>query len=406
MSSNPLVSVCIPTYNHGKYIRETIISVLNQDFQNIEIVITDDCSTDDTVDVVRSIADERIRLFRHGRNMGPSVAANNNIAHANGEFICLLPSDDLFEPNKISRQLREFDRTPNVGAVFSHMRYIDEDGAPLERDTSDMPRLKGPCREPALRYFFHKGNCLAAPTAMIRRDVLHRVGLVDPRLLQTQDFELWIRLCLLFDVSMVDEELVAYRIRSRQANMDANTPDKSARIHWELPRILENFLSWTDRNLFLRVFPEGQAHLDRGLSLRSALALLALQSPSGWTRSFGIEALYRELGDPRAAAALDRAGYRFPDFFRLLAEVDPMRAKAVEEAAVRLTESQDSLKQVSDARDWSQSQADAWEAQAKNWEKRSMEAEIRANELATKYQEAVRPRSLMERVKSRLGVSS
>ena len=177
--------------------------------------------------------------------------------------------------------------------------------------------------------------------------------------------------------------------------MDANTPDKSARIHWELPRILENFLSWIDRDLFLRVFPEGQAHLDRGLSLRSALAVLALQSPSGWTRSFGIEALYRELGDPAAVAALDRSGYRFPDFFRLLAEVDPTRAKALEEVTVRL----------SDARDWAQSQADAWEAQAKSWEKRAKEAEIQANELAIKYREAVRPRSLIERVKSRLGVS-
>jgi glycosyltransferase involved in cell wall biosynthesis len=394
MSSHPLVSVCIPTYNHGNYIKETIDSVLSQDFQDLEIVITDDCSTDNTVDVVRSVADDRIRLYRLDRNMGPSVAANNNITHAKGEFICLLPSDDLFEPNKISRQLDEFRRTPEAGAVFSRMRFIDEEGKPLERDTTAMPRLKGLCREPVLRHFFHEGNCLDAPTAMIRRDVLHRLGPVDPRLLQTQDFELWIRLCLLFEVSMVDETLVAYRIRARQANMDANTPDKLARIHWELPRILEIFLSWTDRDLFLRVFPEAKVHLDRGLGLRSALALMALQSPASWTRSFGIEALYRELGDPAAVAALGRSGYHFPDFFRLLAEVDPTRAKALEDITQRLTSARDwaqsQAERLASARDWAQSQADAWEA--------------RAGELEVKYQEAIRPKGLVHWLRTRLGV--
>ena len=179
---------------------------------------------------------------------------------------------------------------------------------------------------------------------------------------------------------MVDETLVAYRIRARQANMDANTPDELARIHWELPRILEIFLSWTDRDLFLRIFPEAKVHLDRGLSLRSALALMALQSPASWTRSFGIEALYRELGDPAAVDALGRSGYHFPDFFRLLAEVDPTRAKALEDITQRLIS----------ARDWAQSQADAREA--------------RAGELEVKYQEAIRPKGLVHWLRTRLGV--
>ena len=227
---------------------------------------------------------------------------------------------------------------------------------------------------------------------------LHRLGPVDPRLLQTQDFELWIRLCLLFEVSMVDETLVAYRIRARQANMDANTPDK-------LPRILEIFLSWTDRDLFLRVLPEAKVHLDRGLSLRSALALMALQSPASWTRSFGIEALYRELGDPAAVDAFGRSGYHFPDFFRLLAEVDPTRAKALEDITQRLisardwaqsqadaraNELEDITQRLTSARDWAQSQADAWEA--------------RAGELEVKYQEAIRPKGLVHWLRTRLGV--
>jgi glycosyltransferase involved in cell wall biosynthesis len=360
VTQTPRVSICIPAYNHAKYINKTIMSVLEQDFQDLEIVVTDDCSTDGTVEELLTIADDRIRLFRHTHNMGPSVAANNNIENARGDFICLLPSDDLFEPHKISRQLAEFERKPELGAVFSHMRFIDETGAPLEREIAGLAYPADMDREAALRHFFYDGNCIAAPTAMIRRDVLAQVGSVDPRLLQTQDFEYWIRICLAFDIAVVEEPLVAYRIRAGQANMDANTPAKCARIHWEMPRVLERFLDLTDRDLFLRVFPEARAHLDQGLGLRGALAALALQAPSIWTRSFGIEALYRELGDPSTAAALDAAGYGFPYFFRLLAEVDPTRAIAAEE---KNTEVLDYQQQLIEARDWWRKQAENWEAE-------------------------------------------
>ncbi len=139
MAKIPRVSVCIPAYNHEKYISQTITSVLNQGIDDLEIVITDDCSSDATVSAINSINDSRIRLFRHSRNQGPSVAANNNIVNSQGEYVCFVPSDDIFLPHKISKQLAVLEEDPGIGAVFSQMQYIDEAGSLLEQKDNVSP---------------------------------------------------------------------------------------------------------------------------------------------------------------------------------------------------------------------------------------------------------------------------
>ncbi|MFL1463223.1 glycosyltransferase family 2 protein [Roseococcus sp. DSY-14] len=365
----PAVSVCIPSYNHAAYVREAIGSVLSQEVPGgLEVVVTDDASTDGTPEVIESIGDPRIRLFRSPRNRGPSVTANHNVQQARGEFVALLPSDDMFEPGKLARQLEVLRARPEVAAVFSHMRYVDERGAPLAREPAALALPRGVTRERALRTFLLEGNCFAAPTAMLRRREMLALGGFDARLLQTQDFDFWIRLCLRHEVAMVEEPLVAYRIRDAQANMDANTPAKAARLHWELPRILEHYLG-CDAALLRAAFPETAAHLDAGLSPASAVGLLALAQPHPWMRAFGVEALYRGLGDAAEAARLEAAGWGNPAFFRVLAEVDPSgtaRLQAAEQRhAAREHELADYLRQVEEARDWFRIQAERWEAAAR-----------------------------------------
>ena len=264
MPKNPRVSVCIPAYNHEKYVCETIRSVLNQGIDDLEIVITDDCSSNSTVSAINSINDNRIRLFTHSHNQGPSVAANNNIKNSCGEYICFLPSDDIFLPGKIKKQLGVLEVNPHVGAVFSHMQYIDEEGLLSERNGESLFAPQHDKREDILRQFFFEGNHLAAPTAMVRRQVLDQIGLFDPRLLQTQDYDFWIRLCLQFDINIIREPLVQYRIHSGLANTDANTPAKIARIFWELPKVLERFCALDDADLYFRVFPEARKQSQGG----------------------------------------------------------------------------------------------------------------------------------------------
>jgi len=347
MQADPLISVCIPAYNHAPFVGEAIRSVLSQAFDGeLEIVVTDDCSSDGTADVIAAFADPRIRLECNPRNLGPSATANRNIARARGRFIALLPSDDIYLPGKLARQLAAFSEQRELGSCFSWMAQIDDRGRPIER-IDPYFRPAGVTRETALRHFFFKGNLLSAPTAMIRRDLLPQDPL-DPCLWQTQDYDLWVRLCIAAPMRVLEEPLVAYRIRDNGGNMHYGSPATMARLGWEMPRVLSRFLDFPDRDLFLRVFPEAASHLACGLGQREALALIALASDFQPARNFGIEALYEALANPGSAEALENDGHGLRFFYKILGDVDPMQVTKVGLSG-ELTAEWETLKRNSEA---------------------------------------------------------
>ena len=321
--ARPRISVCIPAYNHERYIRGCINSVLGQSFTDFEIVITDDCSTDGTVDVVKSFSDPRIRLFQLARNQGPSVAANNNFREARGDFLCPLASDDLFRPEKLERQLAFLESNPQIGVAFSYMRYVDERGAEIPNHFGyQWVEVENRSRELWLRNFFYQGNSLSAPTAMIRRSVLDKIGPVDPRLLQTQDLDLWIRVCLQFDVHVIPERLIDYRVRDDQQNASSNTPFKQAQVVWELTKVFERYAAIEDRAFFDRIFPEAAKSGHENWPVKAKLAMVAMNAELPYVRAFGLNLMYELLGDEKTAAAITTSGYGFPAFFRSVGEVD------------------------------------------------------------------------------------
>ena len=114
----PTVSVIIPSYNHERFVGACIQSALNQTFQDFEIIITDDGSTDRTVKVIENFKDPRITLFKHIRNQGVCVAANNCINHARGKYIAWLSSDDEWYPEKLGVQVKISRRAPRGSRCF------------------------------------------------------------------------------------------------------------------------------------------------------------------------------------------------------------------------------------------------------------------------------------------------
>jgi len=108
MKKSPLVSVCIPVYNREEYIENTVNSVLGQTFQNFEIIIIDDGSTDNSILIIKSIQDSRIKLFQNGVNKGVVYSRNRYLEEASGNFIAMLDSDDIWAPNKLEKQLDFF----------------------------------------------------------------------------------------------------------------------------------------------------------------------------------------------------------------------------------------------------------------------------------------------------------
>ncbi|HWY12168.1 MAG TPA: glycosyltransferase family 2 protein [Bacteroidia bacterium] len=127
---NPLISICIPSYNNADYITETISSVLNQTYQNFEIIIVDDCSKDNTVELIKSIADPRIKLVVNDTNLGMHGNWNKALSLGKGEYLKLLCGDDLIYPRCLELQLKEFEKKENqdVVMVACRRKVIRSDG--------------------------------------------------------------------------------------------------------------------------------------------------------------------------------------------------------------------------------------------------------------------------------------
>src|SRR5829696_3674547 len=185
------VSVCLPTYNHSRYIRHALISVLQQTLQDFEIIICDDASTDDTHAVVADIRDSRIRHFRQQKNVG--IAANRNacLAVAQGEYIAWLDSDDVYLPEMLARQSAVLDKHPGVGLVHGAFEVIDEYGRQLP--TWPMP-FSQDVVEPG-EFAFRElvlANYVTAPTVLVRRNCHLRVGPYASELRDSsEDWEMW-----------------------------------------------------------------------------------------------------------------------------------------------------------------------------------------------------------------------
>lgn len=325
----PKVSVIIPAYDHAPFVGQAIRSVLDQTFQDFEIVITDDGSTDRTVEMIQGVRDPRIKLFHFLKNRGAALAVQNCLDHSGGDYIALLNSDDLFLPEKLEKQTAFLEAHPETAAVFTQVQVIDEVGESF-RDTGhpyyqvfDQPNRS---RHEWLRTFFYQGNCLCQPSVLARREVYTDLARPDPRLAQLGDFQRWIRICLRREIHILPEKLVQFRIRNDDANASAPRPEVIVRSNYELRRILRAFLDLRTLEDFLKVFPEGEAFpspLGEEL-IPYYLAQLALRVGSPIYRDFALETLFDLLKDETLAEELEqRCDFSFRDFIQLTGEQPP-----------------------------------------------------------------------------------
>lgn len=183
-----LVSVIIPTFNCADFLVEAIRSVVAQTYQNIEIIVVDDGSTDHTESALQQFGD-RVRFFRQERG-GPSAARNLGILQAQGELIAFLDADDLWRPTKLARQVEYMRDHPEAVLVYTDFTRGPKPGS----NNESRLRVFKP-RDPADP--FHallEENFIATPTVLVKREALARSGLFDPTLKGSEDFDLWLRL--------------------------------------------------------------------------------------------------------------------------------------------------------------------------------------------------------------------
>lgn len=349
----PRVSVIIPSYNHEKYIGQAIQSVLDQTYQDFEIVITDDGSTDDTVNEIKKFKDHSIRLFIFEKNQGASVAVAKCISEAQGEYIAILNSDDIFLPPKLEKQVRFLDEHPEVWAVFGYPQIIDEDGNDFtDVNYSYYNIFKQPNRTRFewLNFFFYKWNCLCHPSVLARRDCYTKIGPPEPRFSQLGDLNHWVRLCMKHEIYIIQENLIKFRVRAGEANASGDRPEVIRRGAFEFIQILKNFLEIETTEEFSKIFPEATKYGYEILkdTIPFFVAMLALDNENSYPipQYFAISVLFDLFRNKDTREKLEkRYGFRYIDFIKLAGKYDLFNVVEVINLKQKLIEKDQQLRE-------------------------------------------------------------
>jgi glycosyltransferase involved in cell wall biosynthesis len=201
----PEVSVVVPNYNYAPYLENAIDSVLAQTFESVEVLVVDDGSTDESLEVLRGY-EKRVRVFSQS-NQGVSAARNKGISESRGKYIAFLDADDSWHPSKLKSQLEYFS-DPAVGMVYCRMNYTDLSGKVL---CANGPGEKGHVlRE--IAFLRGPGVPAGGSAAIVRRECFETVGLFETKLSTTADWDMWRRIACRYKIELVASPLVYYRL--------------------------------------------------------------------------------------------------------------------------------------------------------------------------------------------------
>lgn len=270
VEQNPhLVSVVTPTFNQANFLRETIESVLSQDYPAIEYQIIDDGSTDGTPEILREYSD-RVWTERH-ENRGQTPTINKGWERAKGSILTWLNSDDTFLPGAVSKAIAYLEEHPEVDIAFGDTLFTEHDGKPIERSKGkdfDYVRFVQRCHNP-----------IAQPSAFIRRSVIEDIGMLDPYYYYFMDWDFWLRAGVNHRISHFPELLSTYRLHA-----ESKTVAQANKAAPELEYLYSKFFARTDLPESLRslekeamvnmLFTSGGYYLEGGNRKAAARAAL------------------------------------------------------------------------------------------------------------------------------------
>jgi glycosyltransferase involved in cell wall biosynthesis len=302
-TNSPLVSVVLPTFNRASTIKRAISSVLSQTYKDLELIVIDDGSTDDTEQIAAKSSDGRLRYIRYQSNRGATHARNLGIGLATGEYIAFQDSDDEWLPDKLSRQVETLAQaSAETGVVFTgYWRALDN-----RRVYMPFPRLRADNDEAARKLSRQFYLFVATPSVLVKRECFTRVGLFDERLSRLQEWELWIRFSQYYRFAHISEPLMIshHQPDSITANYEAlaTSFDLILERHREIfeadRQLLARILVLFGRHILNspKTFSTGQTYLLRACRinpLNPTYVLLTLFSLFGFRLCSRIKMLYR-----------------------------------------------------------------------------------------------------------------
>lgn len=215
MKNNPaLVSVIVPVYNRAHLVTETVASILQQTYRGIEVILINDGSTDNSLNVIQALQQEYPDVIRiiDQDNQGQTIARNQGIKHAKGKYVAFLDSDDLWVPDKLELQIPLFDK--GVGLVYGGVELINERGETTGFDACD-PAIQGKIYPQLL-----VKNRMTGGSVVVLREALEIVGVFDSKFSAAENWDLWLRICKEYQARLVNKPVVKYRLHQNNMSKD------------------------------------------------------------------------------------------------------------------------------------------------------------------------------------------
>lgn len=323
INAMPRVSVILTSFNHAKYLREAIDSVFYQTFVDFELIIWDDASNDDSWSIIQSYRDPRIKAFRNNEQRRGVYGINKAIGEvAQGEYIAIHHSDDVWGAEKLAKQVAYLDANQEVGAVFTWVNTINEDGVETGDVWFNRPNQS---RWVWLHELFNEQNHLNHPSVLIRQNCYEEVGLYRYGLAQTGDAEMWSRVLLSFPIHVIPEKLTKHRLFSDKSNTSGLRPEVRVRLSNEWNHLRRNFLRLKDVSEVYEIFPELPATWKTSKGnvkfLLAMACLQASQAQSAW--ELGMSWMFELVNDAATCQEIqDIYGFSYNDFVLITSRYD------------------------------------------------------------------------------------
>lgn len=326
MPTNPKVSVALITYNQQDYVGKAIESILNQTYQNFEIIVGDDCSTDNTANVIKSYKDERIKYFKTDYNIGINGNLNLAVSQTSGKIVVFIAGDDKLRQHYLECIVKNFTKMSDVDVLYSRLCVIDKNDNYVKGEDECFDRVPNRTSEENIYKVFMNENILQSPGMAMRRRVIETIFPLSYSLINFQDYAMHIDILINgFKSYVLDEILVDYRVFDDGKNISLNNDTAFKREQMEITSLMDYFLKIKDIELLKRVFKdEIQKHNIEPYedTISFFLGQMALLSPHYKRKEWGYHTIMKFLSDKKNFdIANKRYGFEFKDYLKLIEKV-------------------------------------------------------------------------------------
>lgn len=254
----PLVSVLMVNYNHEDTIRESIESVLNQNYKELQFIIVDDGSTDSSCEVIEQFKDSRIELYKQKRNQHICYVTNLGLSKVKGDYLARIDSDDIWYPEKLEKQIQFLVEHPEYKICFSLVDIINTKSEVInDKDIGDLYEVFFKGQADCLEKIFFMGNCLALPSVLMKTEIMKEIGGFNLGYMQSHDFDYWVRVAKKYPIYVMQERLIGVRRfdKNDEKSNNSNTSEiSSTRFYNEYMDIRSHYFDDMDNELFVYTF--------------------------------------------------------------------------------------------------------------------------------------------------------